>query len=74
MFNLDWSFTESNRIKFAAVAIVSAAITTSSIFAAQELRRQIRIQKLRESAPQGEAEKVCMSSVKTSQVLKYPAD
>lgn len=60
MFNLDWSFTNSHQFHLFAIAIISTGFTAATIFGTQELRRQIRIQKLKDSAPNGEAETVSM--------------
>jgi hypothetical protein len=56
----DWAFAKSHRFQIIAVAVLSTGITAAAILGSQHIRRQIRIQKLKESVAEGEEHNVSL--------------
>ena len=56
----DWAFAKSHRFQIIAVALLSTGVTAVAILGSQHIRRQIRIQKLKESVSEGEEHSVSM--------------
>jgi len=59
---LDWSFLRLHRFQLFAVAALSTGITAAAIFGSQRIRREIRIQKIKEEIPTVEAHGVRFNS------------